>query len=331
MIHWVLLLLLTFQSVTALISSSRRSSSPYKLRNLDVIIFGRRRHSLLFGSSVSSEDVKDLHLLTFDLDDTVFPITPVVQDANSMMIRALNSFGYEANNDEIIAASKRIRRELRERGEEITYTTLRKKSIRCEMERVCSTRNVDNAIVDMVFDSWLEERHASANRNIFPYASSALQRIRELYPSAVIGAITNGRGNPFKMPTIAQYFDFCVSGEDDNVFPLRKPDKGIYEAALRRYGELMNTSNKVKNWIHVGDDLANDVGASAACGAKTVWITTDKMNLGCETGGASWSTATSEEMQKRKEMDKVAKRFVDAKIYGLNDLEIAIEDILNNR
>ena len=327
MIASVLLLFSTSQLVAALISSPLRSSSPCKLWKPAVTSFSRQWNRFLLHSSVSPDDIQDLHLLTFDLDDTVFPITPVIQDANSMMIRALNSFGYDANNDEIIAASKRIRRELHERGEDITYTTLRKRSIRCEIERVCATENVDDAIVDMVFDSWLEERHASANRNLFPYASSSLQRIREQYPSAIIGAITNGRGNPFNMPTIAQYFDFCVSGEDDEVFPLRKPDKGIYEAALRKYGQLSKTSSEGKNWIHVGDDLANDVGASAASGAKTIWITTEKMNLSHGTG--SWSTATSEEIQKRKEMDDMAKQFVDAKIYGLNDLVIAIEGILN--
>ena len=61
---------------------------------------------------------KKLHLITFDLDDTIFPIGPVVAEANDAMISRLQTLGYtDANNDEIVAASKRIRNELREEGE----------------------------------------------------------------------------------------------------------------------------------------------------------------------------------------------------------------------
>ena len=290
----------------------------------------------LHASQRSTTATKELHLLTFDLDDTLFPITPVIQDANAVMIQTLNSLGYEADNEEIISHSKRIRRELREKGEEITYSDLRRGSIRCEMERLASNNNyvVDESNIEKVFNSWLIERHASANRNLFPHAAFSLQAIREQFPSVTIGAITNGRGDPFSMPSIAEYFDFCTSGEDKDVFPLRKPDRGIYEAALGRYKELTKknieeTDDSHWNWIHVGDDLANDIGASAACGAKTIWLTTlDNEN---EEGAGFWSTATPEEMQLRKKMDEMARQFVNEKIYALDGLTNAIECILRNR
>jgi len=153
----------------------------------------------------------------------------------------------------------------------------------------------------------------------------------------VIGAITNGRGNPFHMPSIAKYFEFCVSGEDAGVFPSRKPDRGIYEVALNRYSELMKfsqtaMSNHDLNWIHVGDDLANDVGASAACGAKTIWFTGANSNgADGEKGVGFWSTATPDEMKMRQELDELAKQFTDAEIYALNGLSDAIRNILNKR
>ncbi|KAL7506149.1 hypothetical protein ACHAXN_003458 [Cyclotella atomus] len=275
----------------------------------------------------SASSNNELHLLTFDLDDTIFPIDPVIQDANSIMVQTLKSHGYNADNDEIIAASKRIRKQVRERGEEITYSDLRRGSIRCEMERL-STDLASDDVIEAVFNSWLDERHASANRNLFPHICSSLQSIRKQYPSVVIGAITNGRGNPFHMPDVAPYFDFCTSGEDDGVFPFRKPDRGIYEAALRQFRVIMPDCNDIINWIHVGDDLANDVGASAACGAKTIWLTSD--NEKGEKGVGFWSTATPEEMHKRREMDRVAKQFVFKEIYALDGLIGAVEEILLN-
>mmetsp|Transcript_11890 Transcript_11890/g.26027 ORF Transcript_11890/g.26027 Transcript_11890/m.26027 type:complete len:134 (+) Transcript_11890:193-594(+) len=75
----------------------------------------------------------ELRLVTFDLDDTIFPIGPVVADANVAQRETLVKFGFSnACNDEIVAASKQIRTELREAGNAITYTDLRKQSIRRE-------------------------------------------------------------------------------------------------------------------------------------------------------------------------------------------------------
>jgi putative hydrolase of the HAD superfamily len=278
------------------------------------------------------------------LDDTIFPIDPVIHDANSVMIQTLHSLGFHgACNNEIISASKQIRHDLRMSGNEITYTELRKRSIQREIERVAIADRsdvalpTDDSVIHTVFESWLWERHTSANRNIFPFAVSSLKSIRETYPTVVIGAITNGRGNPFYMPSIAEYFDFCVSGEDAGVFPLRKPDRGIYEVALNRYSELIQFSqtamnNHDWNWIHVGDDLANDVGASAACGAKTIWFTgANSHEADGEKGVGFWSTATPGEMKTRQELDELAKQFVDAEIHALNGLSDAIRHILNKR
>ena len=270
-----------------------------------------------------------LHLLTFDLDDTIFPITPVVSDANVAQLQTLVKFGYtNASNEEIILASKEIRTELREAGNAITYSDLRKQSIRREIERLSGLDDsvVHGTVIDSVFNSWLTERHASADRNLFPYTVDALQAIKEQYPDMVIGAITNGRGSPLEMPSVKEYFDFCISGEDEGVFPRRKPDKGIYEAAMQKYKDMQGLSSFTDiNWLHVGDDLANDVGASAACGAKAVWFT---METEEENDIPVWSTATQEELQKRAALDEVAKEHVSVQISSMKQLPDAVVEVL---
>jgi len=132
----------------------------------------------------------ELHLLTFDLDDTIFPIDPVIHDANSVMIQTLHSLGFHgACNNEIISASKQIRHELRMSGNEITYTELRKRSIQREIERLAIADRSDvafppdDSVIHTVFESWLSERHTSANRNLFPFAVSSLKCVeRRIQP-----------------------------------------------------------------------------------------------------------------------------------------------------
>ena len=293
----------------------------------------RRITTSLNAADKDKEEV--LHLLTFDLDDTIFPITPVVNDANIAQLNTLQSkFGYtKACNQQIIAASKQIRTELRETNTSITYTDLRKLSVKREIERVSdiSSSSIDTSIIEYTFNAWLTERHASADRNIYPHTIQGLQTIRNQHPNCIIGAITNGRGNPLDMPSIETYFDFCVSGEDDGVFPQRKPDKCIYEAALRTYNDLQQgrtvqeDSNTTFSWIHVGDDLANDVGASAACGAKAIWF---KMEDEADDEIPMWSTATKEEREKREVLDQMAKEHVSAFICSLKELPDAIVQVL---
>ena len=87
---------------------------------------------------------------------------------------------------------------------------------------------------------WEAERHSSAERNLYPDAVPMLQKLQSDHPDVIIGAITNGKGNPFYMEdSLAEWFDFCVSGEDDGVFPYRKPHGGIYEVALGRWRDIV--------------------------------------------------------------------------------------------
>ena len=83
-----------------------------------------------------------------------------------------------------------------------------------------------------------------------------------------------------------------------------------------------------KCWIHVGDDLANDVGASVACGAKAVWY---KMEEDEEEDGATpfYSTASAEEIERRKRMAAEAEEKVTERISSLAELPQAIEKILS--
>ncbi|KAL7447923.1 hypothetical protein ACHAWC_000209, partial [Mediolabrus comicus] len=193
------------------------------------------------------------------------------------------------------------------------------------------THQVDESVVDDVFDSWLSMRHESADKNLYDNCVDALEAIRQQHPDAVIGAITNGRGNPLCMPSVQHYFDFCVSGEDEHVFPKRKPDRGIYEAALDTFFNLRGDGIIPEDrltWIHVGDDLANDVGASAVCGAKTIWLCAEDDEL--EADLPSWSTATKEELEIRAKLNDSAKEYVSAKISNLYELEKAVLDILTS-
>jgi hypothetical protein len=204
--------------------------------------------------------------------------------------------------DDFLATSKDIRNQ----NMPMTYTELRQRAIRQELVLrsggLCDDDNNDvllllDSMVNDCFQAWLTERHVAAQRYLFPDALQMLQSIQTNFPSTCIAAITNGRGNPLDMhDTLAPWFDFCVSGEDANVFPNCKPHAHIYEVAVaeytrrypshslqrRRQDDTMNikgvaTPRRQQQhiWCHVGDCLGNDVGASASCGAHAIWLDVD--------------------------------------------------------
>ena len=82
-------------------------------------------------------------------------------------------------------------------------------------------------------------------------------------------------------------------------------------------------------WVHTGDDLANDVGASARCGARIVWFAMeDRSNKASEP--RTWSIATPEEFGKRLALSKRAQAHVGAQIGTLVELPGAITTVLSS-
>ena len=233
--------------------------------------------------------------------------------------------------------------------------------------RCADGRPVSEADVERVYSAWERERHHSAERHLYPEAISTLRRVREEHPDAVVGAVTDGKANPLRMVfTLAPYFDFCTSWEDDAAgrtgFFRELSDVGgradlqwIYRAAYEKYADVAASRGLPRPppigdeggvddadadrpaWIHVGDDLAYDVGGSASCGADTVLLDLDKeyrqtaktrFLWGAEAVMPSWNTASEEEIANRKAMNDAAEMMVDKRVSRLSMLADAIEEIL---
>eukprot|EP00586_Coscinodiscus_wailesii_P014964 CAMPEP_0172505402 /NCGR_PEP_ID=MMETSP1066-20121228/186177_1 /TAXON_ID=671091 /ORGANISM="Coscinodiscus wailesii, Strain CCMP2513" /LENGTH=161 /DNA_ID=CAMNT_0013281999 /DNA_START=303 /DNA_END=785 /DNA_ORIENTATION=+ len=157
------------------------------------------------------------------------------------MIKTLHDYGYHgATTASITSFSKQIRNEI-VNDDPITYSDLRQRSILREMSRLSPTTSPSPSrhIVMNVFDAWLDERNAAANRHLYPDAVDTLRSLRQAFPDLCVGAVTNGRGDPRCMPLLEPFFDFCVSGEDSDVFPARKPARGIYRAALAAHANFV--------------------------------------------------------------------------------------------
>jgi len=336
---------------------------------------------------------KTLGLLTFDLDDSLYPIAPVLHDANEIFVQTMSNYGYDLEPNDIVEAGKRIREEAGPiAGTAMSHTEVRLEAIRREMERMMLQKKlqecaedwatelesltapirssaekwaraaVSQTVVESIYSAWERERHHSAERHLYPEIISSLQKIREDHPDVVIGAVTDGKANPMLMVfSLAPYFDFCMSWEDDasgrtEFFKeLGNVDgntdlQWIYRAAYEKYNSIAETKREMNMakgeiedgeddaplWIHVGDDLAYDVGGSASCGAKTILLDLDeeygqtaKIRFADPNAPMpSWNTASGDEIVNRKAMNDAAEGMVDKRVSRLSMLPDAIDDIL---
>ena len=333
---------------------------------------------------------KTLGLLTFDLDDTLYPIQPVINEANAAFARAMEQFGFpDIQPDDINKTGRIIREEISQAegpaaAAILTHTEVRTLAIRREMENIILQRKlqataddwatpvsdltnivvgharkwaktaVSESIVQAVLNAWEMERHHAAERHLYPECIDIFKQIKEENPNIIIGAVTDGRANPLLMTfTLAPFFDFCMSWEDDQgsrskFFKELSSVEGnaelkwIYTAALDKYQELSAAQAALGKdapqdpiWIHVGDDLAYDVGGAAQCGAKTILLEladrygqTARHRFETE-NQPSWSTTSRAELEKRRLLNEAATDKVDKKIAFLSRLPEAINDILN--
>ena len=206
------------------------------------------------------------------------------------------------------------------------------------------------------------ERHHAAERHLFPEAISTIKQIQSDHPNVIIGAVTDGSANPMLMVfSLMPLFDFTTSWEDDlgkvqqleQFQELSAVDKSdelswIYRLDVEKRKQMSMLTNEIKKnkeensddeeiewcWVHVGDDLAYDVGGSATTGAKTVLVElapeygqTSRLRL--EGKRPSWSTEREAQTASHQKMMMNSLDKVDAKITHLSQLPGVINDLLN--
>ena len=104
-------------------------------------------------SPAEKKKTKKLTLLTFDLDDTLYPIETIINEANVAFARIMGTFGYEnIEPSQIVSTGRDIRERMALTDPKdaacLSHTEIRRLAIREEMEKIVYQRKLEACAED---------------------------------------------------------------------------------------------------------------------------------------------------------------------------------------
>ena len=192
--------------------------------------------------------------LSLDLDDTLWPIWPVIEKAEA----ALNAFLAERCPSTAAMYPVHEMRALRDRiaADYPQYAHDFTRQRRLSLAHALRSAGDDEVHVEDAFNAFYDARNQV---DFYPDALHALERLAARWP---IAALTNGNAD-LNAIGIAHRFAVTITAREAGH---AKPDAPIFHAAC---AALSATPAEV---LHVGDDPWLDVAGAAAVGMRTCWI-----------------------------------------------------------
>jgi HAD superfamily hydrolase (TIGR01509 family) len=197
-----------------------------------------------------------VRLVTFDGDDTLWAIEPVMEAALRDACQAFaEAFpGARVTREELLADRLAVQEQLPPESDLRLY------------RRAAYRRRADllGGAPDSVVDQLADRFHTLRSSLIEPYPD-ALGVLERLSASAQLGFITNGNAD-IEVTPFAGRFAFRLHAI---VHGPSKPDVGLFAHALARSGV------PAQDAVHVGDSLGCDVAGAQAAGFHAVWLNRD--------------------------------------------------------
>lgn len=190
----------------------------------------------------------------FDLDDTLWPIAPVIAQAELSLYAWLQRHAAPVAAAHTIDSLRAARLALLERepGYRLDLGALR----RAGLLLAFAEAGEDSAKVDLAMEHFFAARNTVA-----PYAD-VLHGLERLGRRVLVGSISNGNAD-LRAIGIAHHFKVSVAAHE---FGVAKPDPAIFLAACRELGVAPHEA------VYVGDDVLLDVRGAQQAGLRAVWL-----------------------------------------------------------
>jgi HAD superfamily hydrolase (TIGR01509 family) len=197
-----------------------------------------------------------IKVITFDLDDTLWAITPVINNANQRMLewmhqhtpkfnQTYDNHGIDQLRDEVMTNNPHLMHDL----SQIRVALIQLGLSRCGYDTA-------NELAQQAFKVYFAARN---DVELFAGTHTQLGALKKKYQ---IGALTNGNADLAQVG-IDHLFDFYFNSAQIGV---SKPHPDFFARALK------HTGFEAQSFIHIGDHPEHDIAGAQAAGMRTIWM-----------------------------------------------------------
>ncbi len=198
--------------------------------------------------------MQPLKAISLDLDDTLWPIWPVIERAEMQLHEFLREHAPATALKFPVPAMRHLREQTAQAHPELAhdYTAQRKLSI----GHALRLSGESDSLVEPAFSAFYRARNAV---DLYADCLPALERLSARFP---LIALTNGNAD-LEQTGIARFFIACVSAKQAGS---AKPDAAIFEIARQRL------DCPAEAILHAGDDPWLDIDGAHGAGFRSAWI-----------------------------------------------------------
>ena len=209
-------------------------------------------------SHTLEQKMPNIKLITFDLDDTFWDISPVIIKAEMATRSYLEShIGKQdwGSMSDFLSHRKELIKE--DPSYEWDIGALRKKIYENKIKKANLPLSEQQKLVKQCYEMFLKLRHE------VEFYDGVYEAIEELSKNYSLGVLTNGNADIFSFE-IGKFFDFSISSYD---VQSNKPKKDHFVMSKNKYKNL-----EFDQIIHIGDHPVNDVYGSHMLGINAIWF-----------------------------------------------------------
>lgn len=192
--------------------------------------------------------------ITLDLDDTLWPIAPVIERAEQALADWLSEHCPEVAAAWPIPEMRRLRERIGADHPALAHDFTRLRIL--SLTEAFAPFRPEPIWAERAFEVFYAERNRV---ELYPEAHASLASLAARYPLA---SLSNGNAD-LKRCGIDHHFAHAISPREVGA---AKPDPRIFAAAAERLGVAPAAI------VHVGDDAELDVLGAKAAGFRAVWI-----------------------------------------------------------
>lgn len=210
---------------------------------------------------------QEIKVLSFDLDDTLWPCHPTIYQAEQTLYQWLTEHVPVISQHYDLLQLRDKRKLLLEQRPELAHdlSQLRLYSF----EALAIEFDLDRDWISMAFDVFYDARQKVT---LFDDVAPVLDTLSENY---CLVSLTNGNADPVKTG-IDHWFDLSLNSM---TVGKQKSEPDIYRQVQQ------STAIDAAQMVHIGDDPVQDIVGAKSAGARAIWLNRDKRQ---------WQPATCE-------------------------------------